>query len=305
MNILITGVAGLVGSNLADKLIERDDNVYGIDNFETGLKSSINPKIVFMEGSIANPHDVRNYFDSLPKIDALVHCAASYKDPYNWEGDINTNVLGTYFLMHFAKVYKVPRIIYLQTSLCYGHPQFQPITLDHPINPENSYAISKYACEQYIKLSGIDNVVFRLSNIYGPRGLAGPVPTFYKRLSEGKECFVVNTRREYIYIDDMVDYLIAAVNGVGQGIYHISTGSDISISELYAAVAEDMNITEEAKQIERLDDDVESILLDPSRTIKDFGFLPEIPLKEGIKKTMDYYREYGVGETFTHLKMDT
>lgn len=305
MRCVITGSAGLVGSHLADALIKRGDTVYGIDNFETGLKSSVSPQSVFIDGTITSGITVNYLFNGLSNIDALIHCAASYKDPENWEGDIDTNILGVVNLIRAARAYKVPRIIYLQTSLCYGHPQTTPITLEHQINPGNSYAISKYACEQYIKLSGIDHVIFRLSNIYGPRGLAGPVPTFYKRLSEGRECFVVNTRREYIYIDDMVKYLMAALDGTGRGVYHISTGSDISIADLYEQIAVELKVSKEAKQIERLKDDVESILLDPSKTIKDFGFLPDISLKDGIKKTMEYYAEYGVGETFTHLKMET
>lgn len=302
----ITGSAGLVGSHLTDALIKRGDIVYGIDNFETGLKSSVSPQSVFIEGTIASKIAMEYFFDGLSGIDAIVHCAASYKNPHNWTGDIDTNVTGTIFLLRLAEMYKIPRIIYLQTSLCYGHPQSSPITLGHQINPGNSYAISKYACEQYIKLSGIDHVIFRLSNIYGPRGLAGPVPTFYKRLSEGKDCFVVNTRREYIYIDDMIKYLIAALDGTGRGIYHISTGKDISIGHLYDTICCDLfDAFIPPKKVERLDDDVESILLDPSRTVKDFGFLPSIQLDEGIHNTMKYYKEYGVGETFTHLKMET
>lgn len=305
MRYVISGSAGLVGSHLADALIKRGDTVYGIDNFETGLKSSVSPESVFIDGTIASPITVEYLFDGLTDIDAIIHCAASYKDPENWSGDVDTNISGVVNLINMAKAYSVPRIIYLQTSLCYGHPQTTPITLEHQINPGNSYAISKYACEQYIKLSGIDYVIFRLSNIYGPRGLAGPVPTFYRRLADGKDCFVVNTRREYIYIDDMVKYLIAAVDGVGRGVYHISTGKDQEISILYDIISSIMGVTKKAKHIKRLDDDVESILLDPSRTVKDFGFLPNISMEEGMRKTVKYYEEYGVGETYTHLKMKT
>ncbi len=301
--VIITGVAGLVGSNLADRLLERGDTVYGIDNFETGLKSSIPDGVHFTDGTISSKIAMNYFFQYTTDVDVIVHCAASYKNPNDWDKDVDTNISGVINLIEYAKKCKIPRIIYLQTSLCYGHPQSSPITLYHQINPENSYAISKYACEQYIKLSGIDYVTFRLSNIYGPRGLAGPVPTFYKRITEGKECFVVNTRREYIYIDDMVDYLIAAIDGVGHGVYHVSTGTDIPIAELYDIISDLMESTIKAKHIERLEDDVESILLDPSRTVKDFGFPPKIPIIVGMRKTLEYYKEYGVGETFTHLKM--
>ena len=81
------------------------------------------------------------------------------------------------------------RLLYFQTALCYGtQPIEQPITLDHPIRPDSSYAISKTAGEQYIELSGLDFVSFRLANAYGPRNISGPLPTFYHRLTEGKPC---------------------------------------------------------------------------------------------------------------------
>ena len=115
-------------------------------------------------------------------------------------------------------------------------PTEQPITLDHPIRPDSSYAISKTAGEQYIELSGLDFVSFRLANAYGPRNISGPLPTFFHRLTEGKRVFVMDTRRDFIYVDDLVDVVTqAVVDGTGHGHYHVSSGSDFSIKELFDA----------------------------------------------------------------------
>ena len=134
----------------------------------------------------------------------------------------------------------IKRIIYFQTALCYGlKPLEQPITLDHPILPRgSSYAISKTAGEDYIHLSGLDFVTFRLANAYGPRNISGPLPTFYKRLTSDLKCFVMDTRRDFIYIDDMVSCIMSAIDGKGKGTYHISSGSDFSIQELFDATTQ-------------------------------------------------------------------
>jgi UDP-glucose 4-epimerase len=100
----------------------------------------------------------------------------------------------------------------------------------------------------------------------------------------------------------MVDCIMLAVDGKGKGTYHISSGSDVSIKELFDATtaALDMKITVEVKP--RQPDDVYSILLDPSRTVNEFGWSAKVPLTEGVNQTIKYYQDYGIEETFTHLK---
>ena len=205
-------------------------------------------------------------------------------------------------------VVEARRLIYLQTALCYGlHPLEQPITLDHPILPgASSYAISKTAGEHYVALSGLDWQSFRLANAYGPRNLSGPLPTFYHRLTTGKPCFVMDTRRDFIFVDDMVDIIEKAIRGAGKrGAYHISTGRDFSIKELFDATVAALGIRLE-KEVEvrqRNPDDVYTILLDPSRTLQDYGAIPSFPLAEGVRRTIEYYRKHGISQTFTHLRM--
>ena len=114
------------------------------------------------------------------------------------------------------------------------HPLEQPITLSHPIRSEgSSYAITKTAGEHYVQLSGVDFLSFRLANAYGPRNLSGPLPTFYHRLKNDKPCFVMDTRRDFVYVSDLIDVVVKALDGKGErGFYHISSGSDYSIKEL-------------------------------------------------------------------------
>ena len=312
MKVLITGGSGFVGSNLADRLLADGNEVFVIDNFSTGRRDNLreHAKLTVLEGTIADKNLVDEAFASF-KPEIVVHAAASYKEPDAWEEDVDTNVTGTINIVRASKAHDVKRIIYFQTALCYGlHPIEQPITFNHPLfsgkyEGGSSYAISKTGGEQYIELSGIDFISFRLANAYGPRNISGPLPTFYSRLSDNKACFVMDTRRDFVFIDDLVDCVEKAVNGEGnKGYYHISTGADYSIKELFDATlsALDMKLEKDVEVRPRGEDDVFTILIDPSKTEKDFSWKATTPLTEGIATTVNYYKEYGIEQTFTHLK---
>jgi UDP-glucose 4-epimerase len=310
MKILITGGAGFIGSHLADKLISRGNTVCVIDNYSTGRRDNLKPNklLTIVEGTIADDQLVEKAFAKF-KPDLVVHAAASYKDPDNWEEDTRTNCLGTTVIVHASMRHSAKRIIYFQTALCYGlQPIEQPITLNHPIiSGGSSYAISKTTAEQYIDLSGLDYISFRLANAYGPRNISGPLPTFFQRLTTGKPCFVMDTRRDFIYVSDLIDCVMMAIEGKGsRGPYHISSGSDFAIKELFDATIKALGITLE-KEVEvrqRGPEDAFTILLDPSKTNKDFApWKISTPLEEGVRKAIEYYKEYGISETFTHLRI--
>ena len=164
MKIFLTGGSGFLGSHLADRLLDRGDQVLVIDNYATGRRDNLSPRdgLTVVGGSIADPALVQRIFDEF-RPEHVVHAAASYADPDDWSEDIATNVLGTANVVTVSRAAGVERFIYLQTALCYGlHPLEQPITLEHPLQPEgSSYAISKTAGEQYIQLSGLDYISFR------------------------------------------------------------------------------------------------------------------------------------------------
>jgi UDP-glucose 4-epimerase len=307
-NVLITGGAGFIGSHLTDRLLERGDRVLVIDNFATARRDTLSAheSLMLVEDTIADETLVQRLFAEFEP-EVAVHAAASYKDPEAWAEDSRTNALGTANIVRAAQGAGVSRFIYFQTALCYGlHPVEQPITLSHPLDPkDSSYAISKTAGEWYVRLSGLDWISFRLANVYGPRNLSGPLPTFFQRLTEGKSVFVMDTRRDFVFVDDLVDVAMKAIDGGGEtGVYHVSSGSDVSIKELFDATIKGMRIElEENVEVRpRNPDDAPSILLDPSKTERDFGWAARTPLDAGVAKAVAYYREYGVAETFTHLK---
>ncbi|MEA2494168.1 MAG: UDP-glucose 4-epimerase [Thermoleophilaceae bacterium] len=308
MKIAITGGAGFIGSHLADRLIAEGHEVLVIDDFDTGRRDNLedHAALTFVEGSITDADLVRDRFTDFGP-DAVVHAAASYRDPEAWAKDMMVNAVGTANVVRATQAAGTERLVYLQTALCYGvRPLEQPITLQHPIRPDSSYAISKTAGEQVIAMSGLDFVSFRLANAYGPRNISGPLPTFFQRLTEGKPCFVMETRRDFVFVADLLDAVAPAVlDGWGHGFYHASSGSDYSIEELYRATltALGRNPEEEVEVRPRTEDDVATILLDPSRIQQDFGWTPSTPLDAGVAAAIEWYRAHGVTQTYTHLKV--
>lgn len=300
LRVLVTGAAGFIGSHVAEELVRRGHDVVGVDNFLTGRRENF-PACVRFDISTGESHP------DWEQPDVVVHAAASYDDGENWRRDISTNVLGAEWVCRL----KPKRIVYFQTALCYGHDPYvggeqRPLSLDTPLAPDNSYAISKTAGESYLLHSGIPTVSLRLANIYGPRNLSGPIPTFYKRLSEGDTCIVADSRRDFVYVGDLLRVAIPAIEGRGEGIYHVSSGRDYRISEVFYTVCDALDRKSLRPGVvefrERAPGDSPAILLDPARTELHFRWMPEVKLAEGIRQAVAWYRENGVERTFTHLE---
>lgn len=309
MKVFVTGGLGQIGSHVIEMLLERGDEVVAIDNLATGRREHLeeHPRLKLVIDTIADK-DLVDQLISEQKPDAIVHTAASYKDPDDWYSDTLTNCVGGSNMVDAARKFGVKRFIYFQTALCYGlKPIQQPIRLDHPRNPEgSSYAISKTANEYYIELSGVDFVTFRLANVIGPRNVAGPLPIFYQRLKDGKQCFVTKSRRDFVFVKDLARVVLKACDGGGHGAYHFSSGTDVAIQELYDAVVNAMDLPgkPQAEVKELGPDDVYSILLDPTRTYEDFGEIEFTPLQHTVSAAIDYFKEHGTLGEYTHLRLE-
>jgi UDP-glucose 4-epimerase len=277
VRILITGSGGFIGSSLADALFKCD--VYGFDNFLTGRKENWPYTRTIDIADRDALYDFAN--DVVPEV--VIHCAASYADPLKWHRDTDTNVAGGINAALIAKHHGA-RLIYFQTIL----------------PPVSSYAISKIASEQYQRLAGVPLTVFRLANVYGPRNLSGPVPVFYKRLTAGQPCVVVDTTRDMIFIDDVVRAVTLAVEDDIQGTFDLCTGTQTTISELFGHVASELGISETPPVIPPNPDDVQGSI-NPASGIP--GWEATTPLAEGIAKTVASYQASGVGDTYTHLQL--
>jgi nucleoside-diphosphate-sugar epimerase len=305
MRILITGGAGCLGSNLIEHWLPQGHEVLVLDNFATG-KHEVVPelsRLSLLEGSIADKRFVEQAFASF-RPTHVVHSAAAYKDPTNWREDAATNVLGTINVVEAARSNQVARVLNFQTVLCYGRPDIVPIPVEHPLRPFTSYGISKVAGEQYLAISGLPFASLRLANVTGPRLAIGPIPTFYKRLKAGQGCFCSDARRDFL---DMSDFLGAVdllmKDDAPSGIFNVSSGEGHSIREVYDAVRSYLKLPPDpnVKIVPVGDDDVPSVVPDPSRTRSVLGWSAKVSFAETMTRMLSWYDAHGVSDIYSHL----
>ena len=306
MRILMTGGAGCLGSHLVERYVSAGHEVLSIDNFATGRRELL-PAMEGLEvtvGSIADGVLVDRCFATFQPTH-VIHAAASYKDPENWTEDARTNVLGAINVAEAARRHGTGRLVNFQTALCFGRPHRVPIPNDHPVQPFTSYGISKTAGEQYLLMfADVQVVSLRLANVTGPRLAIGPIPTFYKRLKAGQNCFCSDTTRDFLDMDDFLAVTDAALDDdAPTGVFNVSTGVGHTIKEVFDVVVEHLGVELESPVpiVPPAADDVPAIVLDPSRTEAELGWKAVVGFEECVRRTLSWYDEHGVGAVFSHL----
>ncbi len=305
MKILITGGAGCLGSNLIEHWLPQGQQVFVIDNFATGNRELLSnfQGLTVQEGCISNEALVNDSFSQF-KPDVVVHAAAAYKDPEDWIEDSRTNVIGSACIARAAKANKVKRLINFQTALCYGRPQHLPILASHPSAPFTSYGITKTAGEQFMMLSDVPTLSLRIANVTGPRLAIGPIPTFYKRLKSGQNCFCSDTSRDFLDISDFLSFMDLAIKeNSPTGIFNLASGEAHSIKEIFNIVTNYLGLGKiDVPMVPPATDDVPVVSLDPSETQRVFGWKAQIGFTETIQRQLAWYDTHGVNFVFSHLK---
>ena len=305
MRILITGGAGCLGSNLIEHWLPQGHEIFVIDNFSTGKREVVPtmPRLAVREGTIADEGLVSQCFAAF-KPDVVVHSAAAYKDPDDWIEDSRTNVIGSANVAKAAKAQGVGRLINFQTALCYGRPQQLPIPKSHPTAPFTSYGITKTAGEQFMLLSGVPTLTLRIANVTGPRLAIGPIPTFYKRLKAGQNCFCSDTSRDFLDMSDFLAFMDLAVQpNAPTGTFNIASGEAHSIKEIFDLVSEYLGLGRiEVPVVPPAADDVPVVSLDASETQRIFGWVAKVDFADTIRRQLQWYDEYGISDVFSHLK---
>jgi nucleoside-diphosphate-sugar epimerase len=302
--ILITGGAGCLGSNLIEHYFPQGFAIKVIDNFATGKKEVVpeQDRLSIIEGSIEDTALVEQTFADF-RPDYVIHSAASYKDPSDWSEDTKTNILGTINIVKASEKYGVKRLINFQTALCYGRPNIVPIPVNHPTSPFTSYGVSKTAGESYLMQADLQTISFRLANICGPRLAIGPIPTFYKRLKAGQNCFCSETVRDFLDMSDFVNLMDLAIQEKApSGVFNVSTGVGNTIHDVFSVVSSYLNIeVPEVPIVPVGDDDVAEVVLDPVQTEKAFNWKANVNFEETINNQLRWYDKYGINDIFSHL----
>ena len=303
MKVLVTGGAGFIGSHLVDALTEHGHSVVVVDNLSTGRRENVNPKARFYEMSICS-YQLREVFEA--EKPALVnHQAAqtvvhqSVDDPVF---DAEQNILGSLNLILQCLRFRVRKIIYASSGgAVYGEPQYRPVDERHPINPISQYGVSKHTAERYLELYGVEHgleyVVLRYSNVYGPRqspnGEAGVVSIFTGQMLRGERPTIFgqgDKTRDYVHVSDVVAANLLAMEKGKNTIYNIGTGVETSDQELFDILAELIGYKNGLHYAPVRRGEVLRICLEYSKARKELGWQPHILLKQGVSKTVTYYK---------------
>lgn len=305
MRIFLTGAAGCLGSNLIEHWLPQGHEIFALDNFATG-KRELLPQVQGLrarEGSIADAALVEACIAEF-KPELVVHAAASYKDPQDWAEDIATNVQGAANIAKSAAAHGVKRIIHFQTNLCFGRPEILPVPNNHRVAPFTSYGITKTAGEQILFLGSVPVLSLRLANVTGSRLVSGPIPTFYKRLKEGKSVFCSDTKRDFMDIADFLNFMeLAMREGAPTGCFNVASGQAHSIKEIFDLVSAHVGVhMPDVPIVPPADDDVPVMMLDASETKKAFGWELQYSFAQTIARQLAWYDTHGVSDVFSHLK---
>ncbi len=292
---LVTGGAGFVGSHIVDRLIADGHEVVIIDNLSTGKKENLNPKAEFIEADIADYDSIKKYFTGVEVVfhtAALARITPSVKNPLPAHA---ANATGTLNVLWAAKNAGVKKVIYSGSSSCYGNQPEEnyPLTEDLPLLPRSPYALQKIMGEQYCKLFGklygLETVILRYFNVYGPRQLtegayATVVGIFLKQREQGKPMTVVSDawdrKRDYTYISDVVEANILAWQKTSPNAEAINVGTrnNFSVKQVTELIG-GPTIETDARPWE-----YQMTLADNTKAKKLLGWEPKISFEEGIKE---------------------
>ncbi len=243
-NVLITGVAGFIGSKVAKKFCDENYNVFGVDDLSSGKYSNIPKQVKFIKGDLSNI----NILKKLPKrCEKILHLAGQSSGEISFENpslDLRKNTTSTLNLIHYGIKKKVKLIIYASSMSVYGNNPKKKFLETDKCNPESCYGIGKLTSERYLNLyrNKISFINMRMFNVYGPgqdmKNLKqGMVSIYLAQALKNKRIVVkgsLNRVRDFIYIDDVVDaWFKASLLGKRSNItVNIGSGKPISVKNL-------------------------------------------------------------------------
>jgi len=304
MKVLITGGAGFIGSHIVDRFVQEGYDVVVVDNLSAGKRRHVNRAARFYRCDIRSWWLERVFRRERPAIvshhAAQVDVRRSVLDP---RFDAEVNILGMLNVLRKAIKYGVRRMIFASSGgAVYGEPESLPVSEPHPTRPASPYGISKAVGDEYLRYfrdaDGLEYVSLRYANVYGPRqdpyGEAGVVGIFAQKMLLGEQPIINGNgrqTRDFIYVDDVVEANMAAMNKAAHGIYNVGTGKETTINELFAMLAGLINpsvreIHGPAKGGEQV-----RIALDASRLTRELDWEPKVSLEDGLARTVEYYRK--------------
>ena len=304
MKIVVTGGAGFIGSHIVDSYIDSGHEVLILDNLSSGVEANLNKKASFQNIDITSPEVGQVIKDFAPEV--INHHAAQInvrESVSNPSFDAKVNILGSLNLLEAAKQASVKHFIFASTGgAVYGDTDTIPTPEDHQTQPLSPYGISKRSVELYLhyyaKSAGINYIILRYSNVYGPRqnphGEAGVVAIYYQRMIAGKP-FVINgdgqQTRDFVFVKDVVKANQLALNLKSTETINIATSTETSVNQLVDQMQKSLSRKGEIPHGPAKDGEQQRSCLDISKAEKILGWAPSFDLSQGLAQTSDFFQK--------------
>jgi NAD dependent epimerase/dehydratase len=311
--VLVTGAAGFIGSHLTEELVREGEDVRAFVRYSSrddrgyleSLPGEVKEQVEVIPGDLKDPDGVKKAVRGCFRVfhlGALIAIPYSYVHPLDF---VQTNVMGTANLLNAClETESVERIVHTSTSEVYGTAQYVPIDEKHPLQAQSPYAASKIAgdklAESYHLSFGLAVSTIRPFNTFGPRqSLRAIIPTVISQSISGRKIKLGNIkpRRDFLYVKDTVQGFIQVGKcdeAIGK-VVNIGAGQDISIEELTKKILDltgkEGNVEIEAERVRPELSEVMRLLSDTGLAQRLFGWTPKYSLEEGLRETIEWYRE--------------
>jgi nucleoside-diphosphate-sugar epimerase len=300
--VALTGVAGFIGSNLADCLLAQGYRVVGIDNLAYGVAEQIPAGVDFRQVDIRSPQ-LREHFTG---VDTLFHLAAKnciadcQADPLE-TSDIN--VTGSVNVFAAARDAGIRKIVFAESSALYEGSTQLPST-EADVAPQSFYSVSKFAesafAQAFARFHGMRMTALRYFCVYGPRQdyrrtIPPVMSAFIIKLLRGEQPVIYGSgekRRDFIYVDDVNDFHLQCIDDprTDGNTYNLGSGRSYSVTEIYRAVAELLGTPIQPKHLSDLPGEAQENLADITAA-RALGWAPRVDLHEGLRRSIDYIKE--------------
>ncbi|QRN82828.1 NAD-dependent epimerase/dehydratase family protein [Chloroflexota bacterium] len=301
MNFLITGGAGFLGSALSNRLLRQGHHVRVLDDLSTGNPDALDPEIHFTRGDI---NDRPKLWTLLQDIHCVYHLAARVSVPESvlFPRDYNeVNTGGTATLMEAIRDAGTPRVVLTSSGAVYGNQESTMMVETMSPHPQSPYAASKLAAEWYVRtigdLSGVETLILRIFNAYGPGQRIPPahppvIPNFIRQAKQNGTLIFHgdgNQTRDYVYVDDVVNALVAAATaqGLNGEVINVGSGQETSVRELARQVIDITGGKPEEVYNPRVGSGVSRMCADISKAKNALNYVPLISLENGLRLTLE------------------
>lgn len=301
MRVLVTGGAGFIGAKITKILLGEGHEVLVFDNLSAGHKDAVDGRAKLIVGDIKDPQKTK---EALKGVDTVIHLAGLIVVPESLKNPIkyaDNNVLGTVNLLTSMKDEGVRKIIFSSSACVYGTPDKLPIGEDAQIRPDNPYGATKASIETFLQAFhanfGFDCIILRYFNPYGPGELHHPethaIPNFIKAVLAKKPTPLYwkgEQIRDFIYIEDLAQAHIDVLGLPGFQIFNIGTEKGVKVRDVVENIFEIVGYEVPIDDLGKRPGDVTANYASSQKLQKSVGWKAKVDLKEGLKRTIAYYK---------------